>query len=71
MLKFLNTFKGIAQAQLGTGDTTLFWQDLWNGRLLQHEYPELHSFAINKNITVKKMLQSEAIEDNFHPPYQK
>jgi hypothetical protein len=48
--------------------TILFWQDLWNERLLQNEYPELYSFATNKNIKVKKMLESEALEDNFHLP---
>jgi hypothetical protein len=46
--------------------TILFWQDLWNERLLQNEYPELYSFATNKNIKIKKMLESEALEDNFH-----
>jgi hypothetical protein len=30
-LRLLNTFKGIIQAHLGSGDTILFWDDLWNG----------------------------------------
>jgi hypothetical protein len=32
--KLLNYFKGIAQASVGKGDTMLFWQDLWNGKIL-------------------------------------
>jgi hypothetical protein len=26
-----DTFKGIANAQLGSSDTILFWDDMWNG----------------------------------------
>jgi hypothetical protein len=35
MLRLLNSFKGIAHAHLGSGDTILFWNDLWNGRVLR------------------------------------
>jgi hypothetical protein len=35
MLRLLNSFKGIAQAHLGSGDTILFWNNLWNGRVLR------------------------------------
>jgi hypothetical protein len=50
-LRLLSTFKGIAQVHLGTGDTVLFWDDLWNGQIMKLKYPELYSFAINKSIT--------------------
>jgi hypothetical protein len=38
-LRLLNTFKGIVQAHLGSGDTILFWDDLWNGQILKFLYP--------------------------------
>jgi hypothetical protein len=66
--KLLTQYKCIAQAQLGQGDTILFWQDMWNGKNLKLSYPELFSFATNAEITVKSVLQAEAFEDNFHLP---
>jgi hypothetical protein len=33
-MKQLNCYKGIAQATVGQGDTIIFWQDLWNGKVL-------------------------------------
>jgi hypothetical protein len=45
MLKLLNTYKGISQANVGVGDTIMLWGDLWNERILQNDYPELFSFA--------------------------
>jgi hypothetical protein len=66
--KLLTQYKGIAQAQLGLGDTILFWQDMWNGKILKLSYRELFSFAINAEVTVKSVLQAEAFEDNFHLP---
>jgi hypothetical protein len=34
LLRLLTCYKGIASVTVGTGDTTLFWKDLWNGRIL-------------------------------------
>jgi hypothetical protein len=62
----LNTFKGIVQAHLGSGDTILFWDDLWNGQILKFLYPQLHSFVINGSITVKEALNLEFLQDLFH-----
>jgi hypothetical protein len=55
ILRLLHSFKGIAQVQLGTCDTILFWEDLWNGQILKFKYLELHSFAISKNITAQRV----------------
>jgi hypothetical protein len=68
MFKYLTTFKGITHDQLGAEDTILFWQDLWNGRTIETTYPKLHSYAINKNATVKTILESEALQENFNLP---
>jgi hypothetical protein len=54
--------------QLGTGDTILFWEDLWNGQILKFKYLELHSFAINKSITAQRVQQADELDDIFQLP---
>jgi hypothetical protein len=61
MLKLLDSYKGIAQVEAGMGDTILFWSDLWNGRVLQQVYPQLHSFAINDKISLASVLQQDRL----------
>ena len=56
MLKLLTIYKAMAQAILGHGDTILFWQDLWNGKILKLEFPKLFSFVGNDQLTVKTVL---------------
>jgi hypothetical protein len=34
IVKLLDMYKGIAQADAGAGDTILFLKDMWNGRVL-------------------------------------
>lgn len=43
IMKLLDTFRGMAQAHMGQGRTIAFWNDLWNGRILAVNYPELLS----------------------------
>jgi hypothetical protein len=38
-LNLLDSFKGIANATFGTGDNILFWNGLWNGRILNLLFP--------------------------------
>jgi hypothetical protein len=54
--------------QLGTGDTILFSEDLWNGQILKFKYLELHSFAINKSITAQRVQQADELDDIFQLP---
>jgi hypothetical protein len=68
MLKLLDTFKGIAQAHFGSGESILFWQDMWNGSILQHDYPQLYSFTKNNQVSLKSVLHLESLEDHFHLP---
>jgi hypothetical protein len=39
VLKLLDNYKGISKFDFGAGDTILFWQDLWNGRVMKLSYP--------------------------------
>jgi hypothetical protein len=66
--KHLDTFKDIASANLGSGDTILFWDDMWNGQILKISYPKLHSFAIDNQISVKSIVRAENLHSMFHLP---
>lgn len=46
----------------------MFWQDNWNGQELQAAMPELFSFARNKLITARKVLDNEDLTQLFHLP---
>jgi hypothetical protein len=70
ILKLLNTYKRIAHAQLGSRDTILYRDDLWNGRILKHDFPQLHSFALNKNIKVQSVLGQDNLQSIFQLPNQ-
>jgi hypothetical protein len=61
VLKLQSTYKGIAQAQMGLGDTIFFWDDLWNGQILKLSFHELHSYAINGSISVISVLNLDSL----------
>lgn len=61
MLKVLTQYKGIAQAIAGDGKTILFWQDLWNGRLLRAQFPQLYSYTNNETMTLEKVFEMEEL----------
>jgi hypothetical protein len=67
-LRKLNVYKGIAEVVLGTGESILFWKDLWNGHLLQNQYPHLFSYVVNEDITLYSVLHQKELHDIFHLP---
>ena len=36
-----------------------FWDDLWSDGIMSLEYPRLHSFAMDPNISIKKIIQTD------------
>jgi hypothetical protein len=52
ILKIHDSFKEIAQVQIGNGKSTLLWHDRWNGQCLSQKFLELWSFASIKKITI-------------------
>jgi hypothetical protein len=68
LLRKLNVYKGIAQAVAGTGESILFWKDIWNGYLLQNQFPHLFSYVVNEDITLFSVLHQEELYDIFHLP---
>jgi hypothetical protein len=68
ILKLLTTYKGLSQATLGVGDTILICSDLLSGKILNLEFPQLFSFAINNKITIKEAVETQEFQDLFHLP---
>jgi len=63
------TVQGIfAQIQINNGKTCFFWQDHWRTETVEESYPQLYSFANNKNITPHKALATENSTDIFNLP---
>lgn len=67
-LKLLTSFKTSATVQLQSGNTCSFWQDNWLQQPMQDQYPELYSFARNKNITVCNFYTHDPISMAFNLP---
>lgn len=67
-LKNLSKYKEMAALNLQNGESTLFWQDRWNGQPLESEMPELHSYAKNRKITAKQAMNTEDLTHLFHLP---
>jgi hypothetical protein len=68
ILKLLTSYKGLAKADYGNGETILFWHDLWNVHVMKASFPHLHSFAKSDVITVISVLQLEHFQDHFNLP---
>jgi hypothetical protein len=68
IVKLLPTYKRIAQATLGSGDSILFWADMWNGRVLEITYPKLFSFTTNPSVTVKTVTEMSSLQEMLQLP---
>jgi hypothetical protein len=41
---------------------------MWNGQNLKISYPELHSFAVDNQISVKAMIRAKNLHNMFYLP---
>jgi hypothetical protein len=55
----------------GRGSSIIFWQDLWNEKILSQSNPHLYSFTNRENITMQSALQLNDLQDLFHLPFLK
>lgn len=46
--------------------TVLSWSNLWNGHILQNNFPRLYSYAKNKQVSVVHFFLNSSIEEQFH-----
>jgi hypothetical protein len=68
MLRVLTQFKGLGYGIPKSGEIILLWKNLWNGRVLEHSFPKLYSFAINRDISISLAKNQESIQDLFITP---
>jgi len=68
LLKFLDSFKGMATVSVKDGKSSYLWLDLWNGRLLLQDYLELNSFGKNQFILVNVPKNIPVLHSLFHLP---
>jgi hypothetical protein len=68
ILKLLTKFKQLAQVQLGNGKTCYFWEDQWTTQTMLQNFPQAHSFAKNKRITVHSAFNQEETLSLFNLP---
>lgn len=66
--KLMDIYRGISRCILGNGSSCSFWDDIWSdGPPLSLHMPRLHSFAINKNVSVQSFLPV-SVEEQFQLP---
>jgi hypothetical protein len=68
ILKLCEIFRGIATYKVGSGDTVMFWTDVWNDMLMQNKFPRLFSYAKKKDISVAQFLTHNQLQEQFHLP---
>jgi hypothetical protein len=51
-----------------SGSSTYLWDDMWNGLLPKLHFPELHSYARNKCLSVQKARSLTHFHSIFHIP---
>jgi hypothetical protein len=44
----------------------MFWKDMWNERVLCHQFSQLFSFSRKEDVTVKTMLLMNNMQEHFH-----
>jgi hypothetical protein len=67
-LKLIDTFKGMAQCNMGDGKSTLFWTDLRDNECLNLKFPHLITFAKGTNDSVHDIIHQEYLQDVFNLP---
>jgi hypothetical protein len=58
----------MAIVNIQSGDSCLFWDDLWLGLVPKLAFPELYSFAKKPNVTVATAKANQSLIQDFHLP---
>lgn len=69
-LLYLKDFKELTTCRTNKGSTVLLWEDKWAGTNIHDQFPELHSFAKNTQITLQQVKNQslEELYDHFQIP---
>jgi hypothetical protein len=68
IINLYDYFFMLASCSANEGDTLYFWRDTWDLGVLQWKFPQLSSFALNKNISLKAF-KTWQIERHFWRPH--
>lgn len=68
IVKLLGKFKGMAKVEIGDGESCLLWDDLWSSEPLSQKYPQLHSFAKDKQLRFATGRSQIPLHSLFHLP---
>jgi hypothetical protein len=67
IMSLSDIFLMMASCSVNKGDTIYFWQDTWNSGVLKWSFPQLFSFALNKNISFQAF-NSGDLQRHFWTP---
>jgi hypothetical protein len=68
VLKLLESYKSMTVVTLRDGSSCSFWNDNWVQQPWGQQFPELLSFAKNRNISAKGMFNLDLLVQHFHLP---
>lgn len=68
IVKLLDKFKAMAKVEIGDGASCLLWDDLWSSAPLSQKFPQLHSFARNRQIGFATGRSETSLHTLFHLP---
>ena len=68
ILNLAPAYRAVTSVELGDGGSTLFSKDAWREDILANSHPRLFSFAKHEDISVKFLLTSSTLGQNFHLP---
>jgi hypothetical protein len=68
VVSLIDKYKGMASVTIADGSSVLLWKDHWNRATPAMEYPELFSFAKNKDITFKMAVNADDFTQLFTLP---
>jgi hypothetical protein len=67
-MKLVDEYRVVCTTTPGRGDSTLVWHDSWNGIVQASEFPRLHSFALDSQISVQEVVSCSDRATLFYMP---
>ncbi|XP_073363407.1 uncharacterized protein [Aegilops tauschii subsp. strangulata] len=68
LIKLMPTYRGVTTVRVNSGDTALFWKDMWNNSIYTTSFPRAFSFAANEDISVQQFLATMDLAATFRLP---
>lgn len=68
IMQLSDIYRGVTAVHVGRGDTVLFWKDLWQKEILSETHPRAFSFAIDEDVSVRRLLTADSLSEIFALP---